>query len=69
VHWTGSFYGLCVLGLGTAAVKGHKPHLLAPLIPLGFVVGEELMLIHDDTYAYIIILHVYIVIVHTMYIS
>ncbi|KAF6039019.1 hypothetical protein EB796_002674 [Bugula neritina] len=41
VHWTGSFYGLCVLGLGTAAVKGHKPHLLAPLIPLGFVVGYQ----------------------------
>lgn len=37
LKYYGTFLGLAALGLTTGAIKGKKPALFAPLIPLGLV--------------------------------
>ncbi|XP_070563553.1 plasminogen receptor (KT)-like [Ptychodera flava] len=40
-YWWGSFYGVCLLGMTAGALKGKNPRLLAPLVPLTFILGYQ----------------------------
>ena len=40
MNWSGSFTAIVGTLLTIGAIKTHKPQLLAPLLPLGYVVGK-----------------------------
>lgn len=40
LNWSGSFAAIVGTLLTVGAIKSHKPQLLAPLLPLGYVVGK-----------------------------
>ncbi|XP_043090222.1 plasminogen receptor (KT) [Puntigrus tetrazona] len=42
LKYFGSFFGLAALGLTVGAVKNKKPALLAPVIPLSFILVYQL---------------------------
>ena len=41
MNWWGGIYALSLVGLTTGFLKTKKPGVLAPIIPLSFVVGYQ----------------------------
>ncbi|XP_046405237.1 plasminogen receptor (KT) [Ischnura elegans] len=41
LYWLGSFYVLAALGMVAGYRRGRKPGVLAPLLPLTFIVGYQ----------------------------
>lgn len=41
IYWWGGFYGLCLVGLTAGFLKTKNPGVIAPLVPLSFVVGYQ----------------------------
>lgn len=42
LKYYGSFFSLATLGLTVGAIKAKKPALLAPVVPLGFVLAYQM---------------------------
>lgn len=40
-RWFGAFYGLAAVGLIAGAIRTRKPQLVAPLVPLSFVLAYQ----------------------------
>jgi len=49
LNWFGSFYLLAATGMVTGFRKTAKPGLLAPLLPLTFILGYQIDLVSIET--------------------